>query len=127
MEGSDKITLGYWRIRGLLRHVLLVAEYAKAPYEIKYYDEGEDFSGKEWFDVKFSLGLDFPNLPYLVHGGFNISETLVLCHYICEKYKPELLGEGPEERAAVMMLAHLAHQANRDSRGLCYNSILSII
>uniref|UniRef100_A0A7S3JI25 glutathione transferase n=1 Tax=Euplotes harpa TaxID=151035 RepID=A0A7S3JI25_9SPIT len=121
MEESDKLVISYWKIRGLIRHILLVAEYARAPYEVKYYEAGDDNSGKEWFDIKHSLGLHFPNLPNLQHGDFNLSETLVIIHYICDKFKPDLLGDTPEERATVMMLAHIAHDAKTSATGLCYS------
>ena len=33
---------------------------------IKYDDR--KFSGDDWFDIKYKMGFDFPNLPYNVDG-----------------------------------------------------------
>jgi len=41
-------------------------------------------SRQEWLDIKDSLGLDFPNLPYFFHGKTKLSEHLAIHEYICE-------------------------------------------
>ena len=38
MESGDKLKIGYWKIRGLFRSIVLVCEMARAPYEMIYYD-----------------------------------------------------------------------------------------
>lgn len=51
------------------------------------------------------MGLDFPNLPYFIDAdGTRLTETKAIAIYIADKYKPELLGKTPEERAKVEML-----------------------
>ena len=120
MESEDIFEIGYWDVRGLVRHVMHVAEYVHAPYKTKLYAEGEDGSGKDWFDQKYHLGLHFPNIPYLRKGDFNITETLVIIHYLWEKFKPELLGETAQEKAIVMMLAHISHQVKIATATLCF-------
>ena len=79
-------TLGYWKIRGLGEMVRLVLEVLEQPYENVYYEQGEgpEFSREEWMSVKFTLGLDFPNLPYLQHGDFQMTETIPIMKYLCE-------------------------------------------
>ena len=76
--------IGYWMIRGLGRHIVLVAEYVGANYEPRYYMQGPppEVSRDEWLSEKFNLGLDFPNLPYLIDGDFKITETLAIARYI---------------------------------------------
>ena len=59
----------------------------------------------EWFGVKQDMPLAFPNLPYFIDGDVKISENLAIMEYICMKWKPELLGNTPEERGIVCMLA----------------------
>ena len=61
--------LGYWPIRGLGQVSRLFLAY----------------SGLKWKDVKYTnnwfgkdrtgLGLQFPNLPYLIDGEFKITES----------------------------------------------------
>ena len=38
MEFGDKLKIGYWKIRGLIRSIVLVREMAGAPYEMIHYD-----------------------------------------------------------------------------------------
>ena len=42
-----------------------------------------DFDKSCWFDQKFSLGLDFPNLPYFVDGEIKLTQVafVVICHF----------------------------------------------
>lgn len=45
-------------------------EYLEIPYEEKLYDckarEDGTWDRSDWADEKYKLGLDFPNLPYLI-------------------------------------------------------------
>ncbi|CAI2378913.1 unnamed protein product [Moneuplotes crassus] len=111
MESEGKITVAYWKIRGLFRHIQYVLEYCGADYDTKIYEAGgpPDYCRKVWFDNKFNLGLDFPNLPYLVDGDFKMTETVPIIFYIAEKYKPEILGETPQEKATIQMLMNIIH------------------
>ena len=59
----------------------------------------------DWAPVKPTLGMEFPNLPYLVDGDFKMSETFPILNYICDKWKPELLGKDAQHRATINMLA----------------------
>ena len=107
---KSKPTLGYWNIRGLgaqIRYLLLVAD---VDFEDKLYDVGPapEFSRDSWLDVKFTLGLDYPNLPYMIDEDMKITETVAIMKYVCGKWKPELLGKNPAEMAvAEMMSAHV--------------------
>jgi glutathione S-transferase len=118
MEGSGKVVLGYWKIRGLVRHIQYVAEYCGVDYEVKYYSQ--DSEGKEWFDEKPTLGLDFPNNPYLIHGDFKMTDTFPIMFYLADKFRPEILGETPEERATVNMVSAIIKDAKVAVATLCY-------
>lgn len=59
-----------------------------------------------WFaDDKLNLGLDLPNLPYLIDGDFKLTEQDAIMHYIASKWNPSLLGCSTVERARVIMVA----------------------
>ena len=85
---------GYWNIRGLGQHIRLVFDYLGV--KINYVKH----ENKEWFEeTKYSLGLDLPNLPYLIDGDVKMTESNGIMRFIAEKYKPELLGADVKAQA----------------------------
>jgi glutathione S-transferase len=70
MSAAPKsVTLAYWTIRGLAAPIRLLAAHCGVPLVNKLYEPGQAGTPeykKSWMDVKFTLGLDFPNLPYLI-------------------------------------------------------------
>ena len=102
---SSPLTLGYWKIRGLAEPIRVLLHYLGVEYKDEFYEVGPapDFNCDSWFNVKFNLGLDYPNIPYLYDGDFKMTESNAILRYICEKYKPELLGENLKEKAYVNM------------------------
>ena len=65
---NDSLVLAYWGIRGraqILRHLLA---YSGLKWEEKIYTSMEEYS-----EEKYGLGLDFPNLPYLLDGEVRIT------------------------------------------------------
>lgn len=67
---NPKIQLGYWRIRGLAHPIRYLLEYIEHPYEDVMYEQGDApaYSIESWTSVKNSLGLAFPNMPYMIDG-----------------------------------------------------------
>lgn len=57
---------------------------------------------------------DFPdvNLPYIIDGDLKLSQTLVVQHYICNKWCPALLGDTPEKRAKAYQMQLLINDAS---------------
>ena len=51
--------------------------YLNVEFEDKMYDCGDapDYDRSSWTSVKETLGIDYPNLPYLIDGNTKISET----------------------------------------------------
>ena len=80
--------------------------YAKVDFENVLYESGPapEWDRSCWTDVKFKLGLDFPNLPYLIDGEVNLTETVAIQKYIAKKWAPELLGSSVHIYATTEML-----------------------
>lgn len=103
---SSKLTLGYWNIRGLAQPIRLLMEYAGLLWEDKFYvqagaDAPVPFDKSEWFDVKPTLGLRFPNLPYLIDGDLKITQSQAILRYVAKK-KPELQLLGTDASSAAL-------------------------
>ncbi|CAF1316184.1 unnamed protein product [Adineta steineri] len=113
MSASDteknQLVLGYWAIRGLAEPIRLALHYSNTPYTEKLYEQGDgpEFSLDEWFSVKQSQGLDFPNLPYLFDGDLKLTQSRAILYYIGRN--ANLMGKTPAEEAHVMMLCEQAH------------------
>ncbi|XP_028735246.1 glutathione S-transferase Mu 3 [Peromyscus leucopus] len=95
------MTLGYWNVRGLTHPIRLLLEYTDSSYEEKRYTMGDapNFDRSQWLSEKFNLGLDIPNLPYLIDGSHKITQSNAILRYLGRKYN--LCGETEEERIRV--------------------------
>lgn len=88
---SNKYILGYWGIRGRGQVLRLLLAYTGLEWEDKVYTGPEKWFGN---GDKLTLGFDFPNLPYLIHGDFKLTESYAIAKYICAvSSKKELLGK----------------------------------
>jgi len=86
---------------GKAEAVRLLLEYTRIPYTVKAYHDPKD-----WFQgEKYKLGLDFPNLPYIIDGDFKLTETEAIMIYLCQKAnRPDLLGKNEPDKVKVAML-----------------------
>ena len=115
MEGSKKLTIGYWKIRGLISPVKYILEYLSVPYDTVDYEQGEgpDFSRDCWNSVKPSMPLDFPNLPYLFDGDLKITESSAMMRYIAGNYGPaEFTGKTNKDKAHIDMIFGVVGDTN---------------
>jgi glutathione S-transferase len=48
--------------------IRLLVAYTEEEVEERKYELGPNFDKSDWLKVKFTLGLDFPNLPYYIDG-----------------------------------------------------------
>ena len=62
---------------------------------MEYYQCGPPpkFDTDVWYGIKYTLGQDFPNLPYVKDGDLIISESMAIYQYLVETYAPDLLGK----------------------------------
>nr|XP_048682636.1 glutathione S-transferase Mu 1-like isoform X3 [Caretta caretta] len=115
------VMLGYWDIRGLAHSIRLLLEYTGTAYEDKMYSCGEapDYDKSQWINEKEKLGLDFPNLPYLIDGKNKLTQSNAILRYIARKHK--LCGETEEEMLRVDMLENQAMDFRMSLVMICYN------
>ena len=86
---TDKPTLGYWKIRGLASQIRYQMVYLGVDYDEDVYEQGDastKFDRSCWLDKKDTLGLKFPNLPYMIDGDYRITEPNAIMKYIASKY-----------------------------------------
>ncbi|XP_060629233.1 glutathione S-transferase Mu 1-like [Anolis sagrei] len=115
------VTLGYWDIRGLAHAIRLLLEYTETPFEDKQYGPGEapDFDRGQWTSVKEKLGLDFPNLPYLIDGERKITQSNAILRYLARKHK--MCGETEEEIIRADILENQLMDFRLRHGGICYS------
>lgn len=86
------------------------------------YEQGDapNYSIDCWTKVKNNLGLDFPNMPYMIDGNVRITDTVAIMIYLCHKYAPELLGDNSMQMAEVDMLYSQLKDIKSAITGPCY-------
>ncbi|XP_057296514.1 glutathione S-transferase Mu 5-like isoform X3 [Hydractinia symbiolongicarpus] len=102
------IVLAYWKIRGLAQPARLLLGYTKTDFQDKLYEvgDGPTYDRSCWFDVKDTLGLDFPNLPYLIDGDIKITQSNAVMRYLGRKSKMD--GETEIEKVRVDIMENQA-------------------
>jgi len=92
------LEFAYWPLRGLGNPTRFCLEYLGLDYNETRYDDKE-----KWLSEKFQLGLDFPNLPYLIDGEVKLSQSGAILRYLADKHG--LHGKDAKDRAHLEMLA----------------------
>ena len=66
----SQLILGYWKIRGLVETIRILLHYLNIDYKEDLYEFGPapDYNLDNWYNVKFKMGFDYPNVPYLIDG-----------------------------------------------------------
>ncbi|KAL1772222.1 glutathione S-transferase Mu 1 isoform X3 [Sigmodon hispidus] len=115
------MTLGYWDIRGLAHAIRMLLEYTDSSYEEKRYVMGDapDYDQSQWLSEKFKLGLDFPNLPYLIDGSHKITQSNAILRYLARKHN--LCGETEEEKMRIDILENQVMDTCRQLVMVCYS------
>uniref|UniRef100_T1J645 Glutathione S-transferase n=1 Tax=Strigamia maritima TaxID=126957 RepID=T1J645_STRMM len=113
--------LAYWSIRGLAQPIRLLLNYVGQEFEDKKYDCGPppNFDKSCWFNEKFSLGLDFPNLPYYIDEEVKLTQSGAIMRYLAEKHN--LVPKKLTEKARMMTAEYQLADLRSEFVGLCYS------
>ncbi|XP_067025585.1 glutathione S-transferase Mu 3-like [Acropora muricata] len=114
--------LGYWDIRGLAESIRLLLHYTGTEFKDERYECGDapDYNRDSWFSVKFTLGLDFPNLPYYIDGDIKITQSLAITHHIARKH--DLYGSTEDEKVRIDLAVNQIVDWRTKFTKMCYSS-----
>ena len=98
--------------------------YLGVDYQEDIYEQGDapEYSRACWTDKKNSLGLSFPNLPYLIDGEVKLTETQAIQKYICYKWGEHLLGKDSSQFGEVEMVAGIISDLKGATTMPCYTN-----
>ena len=123
MAAKDQLILGYWDIRGFAEPARLLLQYTKSAFTNKLYHFGDapDFKRDEWLKEKNSLGLDFPNLPYLIDGDLKISQAKTILTHLGRKF--QMMGANERETSLIELLIDQSNDLRQELNNVCYRAI----
>uniref|UniRef100_A0A8D1LHH8 Glutathione S-transferase n=1 Tax=Sus scrofa TaxID=9823 RepID=A0A8D1LHH8_PIG len=78
-----------------------------------------DYDRSQWLSDKFKLGLDFPNLPYLIDGAHKLTQSNAILRYIARKHN--MCGETEEEKIRMDILENQAMDVRLQMARICYS------
>lgn len=110
--------LGYWGVRGRAQVPRLLLAYSGVEFEDHHYTDPSKWAGQD----KLQLGLNFPNLPYLIDGDYNLTESTAIQSYIIKRWgKNELLGKDNHDNARLASFLSVFNEIAEGVRGLFFN------
>ena len=108
--------LGYWPIRGLAHPIRFLLAYVGEAVAEVYYGLNQDGTTPDnreddWFDRKPTLGMPFPNLPYLIDSSrdpeLRVSQSDSIMRYLGRRF--DLYGDTEDERVVIDVLQDEAY------------------
>nr|XP_023403304.1 glutathione S-transferase Mu 1-like [Loxodonta africana] len=79
-----------------------------------------DYDRSQWLNEKFKLGLDFPNLPYLIDKAHKITQSNAILCYIARKHNL-CEWETEEEKIRVDILENQLTDTHMELARVCYS------
>lgn len=109
--------LGYWGYRGFGQQIRLLLEHTGTEFEDR------KFSGDDWFEVKYKMGFDFPNLPFYVDGDVKLTQPIAIMRHVCRNHgDASLLGKSEVERRRIDQLQEQCNDFRMIfCESICYN------
>ncbi|GBL79814.1 Glutathione S-transferase class-mu isozyme 1 [Araneus ventricosus] len=111
-----KPVVGYWEVRGLGEPIRYLLHYKNVDFEDKRYQLADRES---WEKVKFTLNLDFPNLPYYIDDDVKLTQSVTILRYLAAKYG--LDGKTPAEKLRVSLSEQQITDFRTSLARVCYD------
>lgn len=111
---QSHVKVGYWGIQGAAENTRFALSHAGIKWE-----EFNPASREAWFEVKPTLGFDFPNLPFIEVDGFKLTESNAMPIYVARKFKPSLLGHSLEDEARILEVINVLADVKKE-----FNSVV---
>uniref|UniRef100_A0A8C6CDL3 glutathione transferase n=1 Tax=Monodon monoceros TaxID=40151 RepID=A0A8C6CDL3_MONMO len=105
-----------------LMSVLCPGYLSQLAHEEKKYPLGD--GNGILLNEKSKLGLDFPNLPYLIDGAHKLTQSNTILCYIARKHN--MCGETEEEKIRVDVLENQVMDVRLCMAMICYSSDFSV-
>lgn len=128
MAATNGLKLGYWNIRGLAQPIRYLLEFTGANWSDELYcqagpNDPVPFDKSCWFNVKESIGLDFPNLPYMIDGNVKLSQSRSILRHVARKRADMsyLFGRTSEDMDQVDQLLDQFYDVNAGLVGVQYS------
>jgi len=118
IQEDAEITLGYWGIRGLAQPIRFLLVSAGVPFSevrLGVLQDGtllnESEESEDWDSVRSTLGMPFPNLPYLIDtsGGplVSLSQSNAILRYLARRF--DYYGDSENDRIEIDVLQDEAY------------------
>lgn len=118
IQKDADFTLGYWGIRGLgqpIRFLLVCAEVSFTEVRLGVLQDGTLLSKEEededWANVRSTLNMPFPNLPYLIDSRgsstIELSQSNAILRYLARSL--DFYGDSETERTEIDVLQDQAY------------------
>ena len=105
-------------MRGRAQVPRLLLAYTGMKFTNKQYTSPEQWFGGD----KQTLGLNFPNIPYLIDGKLKITETEAICRYIVKRSgNLQLLGKNLADEAMVDTMTGVIGDITTSILEICFN------
>jgi len=100
----------------LVEPIHLMLEYLGMDYDKKVFNNLEK---ETWFQVKFTMGIEFPNLPYIIDGDVKMSESMAIMKYIARK--GNMMPDNEEEIINMEVAEGAIEDFRMSFHPMCYN------
>ncbi|GFY55387.1 glutathione S-transferase Mu 1 [Trichonephila inaurata madagascariensis] len=114
--------VGYWDIRGLAEPIRYLLHYKNVDFEDKRYSLE---NRESWLNVKFTLNLDFPNLPYYIDGNVKLTQSITILRYLAGKHG--LDGKTEQEKLRVSLAEQQIVDFKMSFSRVCYDENFEIV